>query len=172
MSKNETVNELFELAIELEKDAESLYHRFAKMFAHEKDVADFWRKYADEERGHAAFLERIRSRLTEETLSAPGDNSMLKSVHKGIKNSVNYQLQTIQTLEDAFQLAMELENSETNAIFEFIITSFSAEELVKSHGFLRTQLKKHCNMLTDDFPTRFKSKLMRMKVNAPGMEKQ
>lgn len=166
MTKNETVNELFKLAIEVENDTEALYRRFAEMFAHEKEVADFWRKYADEERGHAAFLERTRSKLTTEALSARSNTSVLKSVHKSLKNSVNYGLQTIETLEDAFQLATELENSETNTIFEFMITTFSTDELVKSQDFLRIQLKKHSNMLIDEFPTRFKSRLMRKEVHA------
>jgi rubrerythrin len=167
MSDNNTVGHLFELAIQVEKAAESLYRGMGQMFAQEPDVANFWRKYADEEKGHAAFLERTRDRMAAEALSAPADDHMLKSVHKSQEVSVDHLLQNVKTLDDAYQIAMDLENSETNTIFEFMVTNFSTEELVKSQGFLRVQLNKHIVMLTDEFPTKFKSRLMRQGLKAP-----
>ena len=67
-------------------------------------------------------------------------------------------LEGIKTLEDAHQLATELENSETNAIFEFMIVNFSTDELAKSHQFLRTQLSTHIARLENDFPIAFRGK--------------
>ena len=128
MPNKATVSELFELAIAAEKAAEELYRRLEKKFAHHQEVADFWRKYAAEEVGHAHWLERLRDALNPDQLSAPADPFVLKDAHKVLQFSVENRLNDIKNLEDAYQLVNELENSETNAIFEFLITNFSSDE--------------------------------------------
>ncbi len=59
MSNNATIAELFDLAIAAEQACEALYHGLADRFAHHPAVADFWTAYADEEAGHARWLERL-----------------------------------------------------------------------------------------------------------------
>jgi rubrerythrin len=153
MTGQATIADLFELAIELEDSAQKLYTELATKFAHHQEVADFWKQYAVEEAGHARWLERVRDKLNSEELSAPADPSMLKAAHGILKSSVEKQLAEIKDLRGAYQLASELENSETNAIFEFLVGNFAADE--QTRNFLRSHLKDHIGKLMLWFPTQF-----------------
>lgn len=164
MSNKATIKELFELAIAVEKATEELYRGLEAKFAPHQEVADFWREYAAEEAGHAQRLERLRDELNPEQLSAPADPLMLKDVHKILQFSVENTLKGIKNLEDAYQLVNELENSETNAIFEFLITNFSSDK--ETQSFLRSQLQDHIAKLTTRFPTQFKSAARRRGIEA------
>jgi rubrerythrin len=164
LEKVETVDNLFGYAITLEKAAETLYKQLQKMFAEYPEVASFWKLYADEESGHAEYLTRIRAQVDTSRLSEQADDSMLKKVLHCLEQASPKRLKSVKTLEDAYQLAVELENSETNAIFEFMITNFSTSELANAHKFLRTQLSIHVARLENDFPNPYKSRVSRQSV--------
>jgi len=167
MSNNtETVDKLFEYAIKLENDSEYLYRQLENMFSQYPDVALFWKRYADEEKGHASYLERTRAGVDSDRLSRQADSAILQKVLQHFERSIHSRLDKIKTLEDAFQLATELENSETNIVFEFMIVNFSTDELAKSHQFLRTQLNAHITRLVNDFPNPYKSSTARQNVSA------
>jgi len=161
-----TVAELFERAIALERAAEALYQQLGKMFANQPEVALFWKRYADEEDGHASYLERIQAGVGAGRLVQHANEDMLRKVHDCLEQASPARLNHVKTLEDAYQLAHELENSETNAIFEFIVLNFSTDELAKSHSFLRTQLNTHIARLENDFPNPYKSRNARQNVFA------
>ena len=164
LSNTKTVSELFEYAIALEKAAETLYLELEKMFSHYTEVASFWHRYANEENGHASYLENIKTNVDANRLSNQADEDMLKKVLYCLEQSSISRLVNIKTLDDAYKLAVELENSETNAIFEFMIVNFSTDELAKSHKFLRAQLSTHIARLENDFP--YKSRITRQGILA------
>jgi rubrerythrin len=153
MSNQETVAVLLDLAIDAERAAEALYRGLAVKFEHHPDVAQFWREYAQEEVMHADWICRVRASLDEDRLAAPADPKMLRYAHQALERSVEETLHQIGDLEDAYQLAHELEDAETNAIFEFLITHFADDR--KTAGFLRAQLKDHVGKLMIDFPIQF-----------------
>jgi rubrerythrin len=159
MAKTATVATLFELAIAAERAAEALYRGLEKKFAHHQPAADFWDSYAKEEDRHAHWLERARDRLSAEQLSAPADPNVLQQANKALKFSVEHALKGIRNLEDAYQLTSELENAETNAIFEFLINNFTTDE--QTTAFLRAQLKGHVGQIMIEFPTQFNSQARR-----------
>jgi rubrerythrin len=66
MANTETTAELFKMAIAAEEAAEELYFGFGERFAHHQDVVAFWRKYAEEEVGHARWLEGVRDKSSPE----------------------------------------------------------------------------------------------------------
>lgn len=164
MSNKATVAELFELAIAAEKAAEKLYRGLEAKFAHQQEVADFWGEYAAEEAGHAQWLKRIRDAASPEQLSAPADPFILRDARRVLQFSVEHRLERIKNLEDAYQLVNELENSETYAIFEFLITNFISDK--KAYSFLRSQLDDHLAKLATEFPTQFKGAAMRREIEA------
>lgn len=165
MSNNtDTVGKLFEYAIELERATETLYRKLEGMFVQYPEVALFWKHYADEENGHASYLERIRTGVDADRLSRPADGVILQKVRQCLDTASRTGLERIENLEDAHQLATELENSETNTIFEFMIVNFSTDELARSHQFLRTQLKTHITRLENDFPIAFRGKNIRQTI--------
>ncbi len=163
VSKDATVAELFELAIGAEKAAEEMYSGLAAKFSHYPEVADFWKQYAAEEAEHAAWLERLRERLDLE-LSESADSYALRNARAALKFSVEDALEKVQDLEDAYQVANELENSETNAVFEFLITHFSHDE--ETQSFLKAQLSDHVAKLMTGFPMQFQDAKMRLSVEA------
>ena len=164
MSGNpESIGELFEVAIALERAAETLYRELEKMFSHYPEVSLFWKSYAEEEDGHAAYLERTRGRMSSERLSGHADITILQKAQECLEKTSPVVLAGIQTLEDAYQLATELKNSEVNTIFEFMIENFSTDEWEQSQ-FLQAQLKSHVARLENDFPDSYKSKIARQNI--------
>ena len=164
MSNKATVAELFDLAIAAERAIKELYRGLEIKFAHHQEVADFWGKYAAEEAEHAQWLKRLRDTSSPEQLSALADPLMLKDARKILRFFVENRLENIKNLDDAYQLANELENSETIAIFEFLITNFSSDE--ETQFFLRSQLKDHLAKLTIGFPTQFQNAARRRAIVA------
>jgi len=164
MSEEKTVARLFELAIAAEKAAEELYQGLEAKFAHQQEVAAFWREYAAEETTHARWLERLREGQSPQRLSERADPTVLQKAHKALDFSVENALEGIENLEEAYQLAHEVESSETNAIFEFLIVNFSSDK--KTHAFLRSQLKDHIGKLMTEFPIHFRDAGARRRVEA------
>jgi rubrerythrin len=158
-----TVDELFEKAIAAEHLAKRLYLRLVDMFAHEPEIAEFWQRYADEELGHAKWLARLRERLPSDVLSAPADPETMAAAERAQRFSVDHLVKDVQNLEEAYQLVNELESSETNAVFEFLITNFASDN--ETREFLRAQLQDHVSRLMFDFPEEFKSAALRERVS-------
>lgn len=145
-----TIARLIELSIAAEKAAEELYRGLEAKFSHHEEVADFWREYAGEEAMHAAWLEQLRDSLLPKRLSAPADSDVMEDAHRALQVPVKRRLQDVHNLDDAYQLAHELENSETNAVFDFLINNFAEDK--KAQAFLRSQLRDHIGKLAFNFP--------------------
>lgn len=146
MANEATVATLFELAIEMEKSAETLYRDFEVGFAHQRQAADFWHVYATEEAGHARWLERFRNQLSAEQLSAPADPQMLQKARQAQRLYQQAASKQVGSLYDACQIASELEHGEINVVFEFLINHSPGEE--NTRDFLRAQLRIHVHKLT------------------------
>ncbi len=159
-----TVEVLFERAIAAEHAAEALYRGLEAKFAAHEDVVAFWHSYAEDEVGHAKWLERFRDGLTPEELDAPADCIMLDNARRAMEASVDTLLAEVHDLEDAYELVNELENAETNAVFEFMLANFSKDEDAKT--FLRSQLKDHIGKLMIEFPSQFASAAIRRQIKA------
>jgi rubrerythrin len=136
-----TMSDLFTWAITAEREAQTLYLGLAERFAHEPQVADFWREMAEEERLHIEGLQQIFESLTPQQQETPADPDTLWKAHELSQFSASKALQGIKTLEDAYELAHELEYSEVNTVFEFILTEFVGDETRRS--FVITQLREH-----------------------------
>ncbi len=164
MPDQDTMADLFELAISAELIAETLYKRFAEMFAAHPPVTEFWQMYARQESAHAGWLEQLADGLDEAQLAAPADASMLRDAQKILSFSLEQTLSQIETLEDAYRLATEMENGETNAIFAFLTEHLAPSDRLRT--FLRGQLSDHLNKLLVDFPLEFQSAARRQQIKA------
>jgi len=168
MSEDSTISTLIELAIRSERAAQAYYLGLADLFAHEPEVAAFWRMYAGQEHGHATWLERLRERSAPETLNRPADPHMLTAIRHMFRFSPDRILAQIETLEHAFQQAVDLENSETNTVFDFLIVHYPAEE--ETPEFLRAHLGEHIALLETGFPAGFRNAANRGRVKAQRVE--
>lgn len=149
---DESVARLFELAIQAENTARDLYLSLARKFAGYPEVVKFWRQVAADEVFHAQKLQEIRNAAPPEQLAAPADPNVLIQAHHVSQFSVEKALASIHDLEAAFNLANDLENSETNAIFEFLVTSFHHDPAAVA--FVISQLRDHLNRFME-FPNQF-----------------
>lgn len=160
----ETVGKLFEYAIRMEESAEKFYCQLGELFQNYPPIAAFWLNYALEEDAHAAILRETRATLTAEELAQPARADLLRDVHRCFELASEKTLKKIHNLDDAYQLAVELENSETNAVFEFLILNFSTRRLIESENFLKSQLRNHIARLEQDFPSEYRSRLKRRSI--------
>ncbi len=160
----ETVEIMFQMAIGVERIAKELYLGLEQRFADYPNVARFWHKYANEEEGHATWLEQALSRLSPEQRTAEGDVAIVEKLHHLMHTSIEPLLSGVADLEDAFQLVNDLENSETNAIFEFLIENFADDN--DTRLFLKNQLRGHVGNLLIEFPVEFRSAALRRGIRA------
>ena len=164
MSNAVTIDELFDMAIRAEKAAEEVYRRLQAKFAPHLDVVRFWRDYAAAEAGHALWLERIREALSPEQLAAPADAETAAAARRLLLFPVERALQEVKNLEDAYQLANEMESGETNVVFDFLIIYFASD--AQAQSLMRSQLRDHVAKISTGFPARFKSSASRLSVKA------
>jgi rubrerythrin len=159
-----TIADLLRVAVALEQSAEVLYLGIADSFRHHPEVAQFWEHYASQEAAHARWLVGLQERLSADRLAEPIDPQMLEAGERVLAISPRESLREIESLEDAYALADELEHSEMNAIFEFLIEKLA--ETPDVHLFLRSQLHEHVARLINDFPSRYRGKGQRTATKA------
>ena len=159
-----TVSDLIGLAIQIENTCKTLYEGMEKKFVHTPEIATYWHHLANEEAGHARWLEDLCARSTADELQKKANAEVLQRAVLALKVSKFQSGKHIHNLEDAYQIANELENSETNAVFEFLITNYSGD-----HGtvhFLRNQLNAHMTNLQSKLPAMYQSKAARRAIKA------
>lgn len=120
----ETVDTLFSLAIAAETAARDFYHGLVRKFAHAPRAARVWQEMLAGEEEHIHLLEQIRSTLPSERLQASADADVIRKIHSALKFSPQRTLQKIHTLDDAYEVAYELEHSEVNSVVEFIVNEY------------------------------------------------
>jgi len=128
----------------------------AKSSAYE-ELVKFWGGYAIDENQHAKWLADLRARLTPDQLALPVDAEIAEKVEAVSQVSVEKILESINNLEDAYQVVNEVEGAETNTIFNFLIDTFEPDP--KTLTFLITQLNSHIGKLTFSFPVKFHARL-------------
>lgn len=123
-SSDETIERLFEHAIENEYNIAEIYKKLSKLFSHVPGLYDFWDGLVQDEIRHATILKDSQKLLAPEQLLTPADkkmwNDMVKIRRMLSKNLVG----SIKTLDDAYELAHELECSEVNTVFQFLAAEF------------------------------------------------
>ena len=85
-------------------------------------------KLTEEEMQHANTLQDIRKSLTVEQLQSPCDKELSDIVARTQRMLRGVLTESIKNLDDAYELAHELEFSELNAIFKLLATKFFPPE--------------------------------------------
>jgi len=159
-----TIAHLIELAIQGERLAETFYQKLAGRFSRHPDIVAFWKGYAEEENGHARWLIRLRERAGADQLNRPADPEVLQQAERALTVPIDDLVAGIKTLQDAYEVANELEHSETNMVFEFLISHFAED--AQTQTFLRAQLSEHVGRLMIDFPKRMGTGTLRRGIQA------
>lgn len=138
---NNTTDHLFDLAIATEEEARGFYRELARKFRHLPEVASIWEDLRTDEDTHIQALLDVRSGLTPEQLQAPVDTDVMWKAQAMQDFSVEKGLEASETLTDAYQIAHDLEHSEVNTVFEFIMLEFVDQE--EQRTFVASQLREH-----------------------------
>lgn len=151
-----TLEKALQKAVQLERMTGTLYLQFTRLFDHHPEICQFWKEYATEEEEHAAYLEKLREGLPEHRRKEPVDPDLDRRLNHCLQKMGEISPEKILTLRDAHQLAVEIENSETNSIFEFFVLHLSPDHSTSHIEFLREQLNDHLQRLESDFPEAYR----------------
>jgi len=162
LNHEKTIDELFKRAIKIERKAGDIYKELSNLFSHIPEVSALWKGLAEDETLHMNTLQDIHKSLTQEQLSSPSDEQIWENVVK-----IQYLLDKdllgqIKNLDDAYELAHELEFSEVNAIFKFLTIDLVPSEERKE--FVMSEIKQHQQKLLD-FDHNFGDRTWRRQIN-------
>jgi len=136
-----TIQALFELAINWETQARDLYANFANLFNHEPKVSTFWIQLSKDESGHIDVLKDILKKTpTEKRLMEVG-NEQWNSVTRVEGLIKEASTRKVLTLDNAYELAHQLEMSELNTLFKIFVNDYLPDE--EGHKFILSDVKEH-----------------------------
>jgi rubrerythrin len=156
-------DKIFQSAIEIEKAAALLYERYAELFSDFPKIADFWKRMREDELDHAKWLSEIKESLPEEVLSSSPDYDIILKVHNINRSLDEYSAKKIENLDDAYELANDIESSEVNNLFSLLAHKFISSEERKK--FLLSEINEHQQKIMD-FPKNFGDRILRREIKA------
>ena len=124
----DTIKDEFQVAISCEKLAEAVYREFMKKFAHVPEIEQFWNDMVEDEIKHAKNLEEVYETLTDEQRNGPADSHLILELRNILALRLEDVTGPVKTLDDAFNIASELEDSEVNAAFRSLTKEFILKE--------------------------------------------
>jgi hypothetical protein len=159
-----TIRAAFGIAIAAENAAAALYRGLEAKFADHQDLATLWRHHEEDEKDHARWLAELCSRLGADHLARRVDNDTIPLLRAVQGISVEKALEGVGDLEDAWRLVNEIENGETNAVFQFLLNNFEMD--LHLRGFLRNQIDQHVARLDAELPAQYRDCSARKRVLA------
>ena len=115
-----TIAALFETAIGIERKAAAFYADMASAFHHVPEVSDFWQQLHREEIEHENILRGVYASLPPEMLAGPPEPLLAIQVTDACRLIDAVAVDAVLTLDDAYELAHDLEFSEVNAVFKLL----------------------------------------------------
>ena len=142
---DKNLQKLFKNAISWESQMRDLYAEFANLFSNEPKVSSFWIELSKDESRHIGVLKDIQKKITTEKLLTAVDSKQWNAVVQVEKLMKEAAASNVLTLDDAYELAHELETSEINAFFKMlVINSVPNIEGVK---FIEAEMTEHVDKL-------------------------
>lgn len=148
MENDETWATLFELVIELEKAAADFYRGLAEKFSHVPKVSEFFIGMLMDEIQHVQVATNIRGSLTPSQLHDPAEPLLLRKVRETLRCLDEDKLNSVRTLDDAYQMAHQLESSEIDTILKLLMSRFGDFDAEKRFAVLDI---RHADKLTEFF---------------------
>lgn len=140
-----TLADVMDLTISWEETLRDLYAGFARGFASHPKVARFWQSMAIAESTHASLLRKTREALSPIILAGPMDDRHTEAFEAAELLMTHISPAGIDTLEDAYELAHEIEGSEVNVLF-CLLTS-RLDDSTRG-DLIAAQFDEHIDMLS------------------------
>ena len=145
MKEKHNIKTLFDLAILAEQEVQSLYNFFANKFSDNEKASQFWALMALDEYQHIGLLYKISKSIDKNELNKPIVSSLVNDAENNIKKIQNINKSEIITVYDAYLITHEVENSELNVVFMFILGNWVKDE--QQYDFAYNELVKHLERL-------------------------
>src|SRR5271169_2137863 len=124
----------------------NFYEGLARSFSFVPPVSLFWEDMMRDEVFHMQELTDIRNTLSDEQLFELADQSIINGAQNELKRfAEKLDLKGVVTLDDAYEIAYELEYSEVNTVFRAIISKFVSSE--SKSKFVLSQIREHVQNL-------------------------
>lgn len=141
MKEHMSFGELLDSSIENEHQAMLFYQDLVNLFPEEDAVSKIWLKLAEDERDHSEQIMEIKECMEPNDLNENVSSDLLE-MFNSIKIIDHMKLECIiNNLNDAYDLAHELECSEINNLFKILTKTYVGEEHRKQ--FILSQLNNH-----------------------------
>ncbi len=131
---------------ELEQRAANIYSQFATTFNDDKELAGFWLGMAEEEKHHSKILRAERAALEVDSDTGyfmPEFPAKLQELDRFLK-SIEEKARAGVEKDEAFTLALEIEQSEMNTIYrDLVLMGRAAVKLMARHMDESLSLPKH-----------------------------
>jgi len=139
MEYEATTGTLIETLIEVEKSSQFFYVGLFKKFSDDPATANYWRLRLKEECTHEKELKRFRQSLSDEEINEPVDFSKIQTLKDILNHPLENILKEIKNLDDAYQKANELENSEARKVLDFFVKDFIKDSKERKSFILMIQ---------------------------------
>ena len=141
----QTIQMLFDLAINWETQARDLYENFANLFHHEPKVSTFWKQLSKDESWHIDVLKDILNKISTEKRLMEVGNEQWNSVTRVEGLIKEASTRKVLTLDDAYELAHQLEMSEVNTLFKMLLNDYLPDK--EGHKFILSEVTEHIERL-------------------------
>ena len=157
-----TIGEIFSIAIENECKVADFYTALKKLFVNILEISAFWAGMAEDEKLHMKTLQGIYNSLNQEQLISPSEEHLFKSVI-AIRDFLSKNLiNSVKNLDDAYEIAHQIESSEVNAILKFLLNHFISSK--KQTKFTSDTITTHQKKIMD-FGKNFGGKTWRKQID-------
>src|SRR5688572_18548606 len=122
MSLSEPFDPLEDFA-EIERLVAKIYFRFSHLFLAVPALRDFWWEMAKEEEQHACILHACRAIIEnydDEALDPSINREKAQALSTRLNSFLTEGIRSL-TIEEAFRIALELENSEIDAVYSKLL---------------------------------------------------
>jgi len=138
---------LLDKAISWETTAQGLYEALEVAFSAHAIVSTFWHMMSVDEAHHGDVLRTIRDAMPPERLAEPVGRSEVGFVRLVDELLADAGARRIATLDDAYELAHELESSEINTVFRLLVVG--TMETTAKQRLLEVQFDEHAERLVN-----------------------
>jgi len=142
-----TKKELFHLAINIEGILADAYAYIAEGFHHLPWISHFWQELSQDELHHKTALTLMMERQSPKELNDMIDPRLFIILHDAHRSSLPARWHRIKDLNEAYELANELEHSEFNSVFAFLMQGTAPTPERKA--FIMKEIQCHLNKLLE-----------------------
>lgn len=154
---------VFGRAISIELQVADIFSRIGRLFSHVPELSGFWQELSEDEVRHATSLTAVRDMVDPAKLLTQCDHELWDNVAQVQRMLDRDLVGPINLLNDAYELAHDLEFSEVNAIFKLLAAEFVPSDARTQ--FVTSEIAQHQAKLSD-FSENFGDRNWRMGIDA------